>query len=158
MFFHSSRASFLRLSGALIGKNVALHSNVYFFEIGRIQIGSNSTINYGCWLDNRVGIHIGNNVNISHFCNIYTLGHNLASGKMEVAGSKVVIEDDAWIFPRVTIMPGVVIGKGAVVYPCSVVTKNVPEFAIVAGNPAKIVGKRTDKIDYTLDFRVWFAR
>jgi maltose O-acetyltransferase len=54
----------------------------------------------------------------------------------------IVIEDDVWIGARVTILGGVNIGTGAVIGAGSVVTKNVPPYAIVAGNPAKLIRYR----------------
>lgn len=54
----------------------------------------------------------------------------------------VVIEDDVWIGLRVTILPGVTIGKGSVIGASAVVTKSVPPYSVVAGNPAKIVKTR----------------
>ncbi len=54
----------------------------------------------------------------------------------------VVIEDDVWIGSRVTILPGVTIGRGSVVGAAAVVTKDVPPYSVVAGNPAKVVKTR----------------
>jgi acetyltransferase-like isoleucine patch superfamily enzyme len=52
---------------------------------------------------------------------------------------KITIEDDVWIGANVTVLKGINIGTGAVVAAGSVVTKDVPNFAIVAGNPAKVI-------------------
>lgn len=57
---------------------------------------------------------------------------------------------------RVTILPGVTIGRGAVVASNSVVTKDVPSMSIVAGIPAKIISERKSKLKYTLLHRPWF--
>lgn len=54
----------------------------------------------------------------------------------------VLIEDDVWIGDKATILPGVVVGKGCVVGANSVVTKSVPPYSVVVGNPARVVGKR----------------
>lgn len=153
------RAFFMRLLGFRIGRKVALHSWLYFFEIRRnVTIGSNVTINAGCYLDNRMPISIGDNVNISHDVKIYTLGHDVDDPLCKAVGAPVTIRDDAWIFPNVLIMPGVTIGCGAVVYPGSVVTKDVGDFDIVGGNPARTIRKRNTDIRYRVDYRVWFAR
>jgi maltose O-acetyltransferase len=56
----------------------------------------------------------------------------------------VIIADDVWIGTRAIILPGISIGRGAIIGAAAVVTKNVPEYAIVCGNPAKVVKYRTD--------------
>ncbi|MFC6639871.1 acyltransferase [Sulfitobacter sediminilitoris] len=62
------------------------------------------------------------------------------------------MEDYAWISCRVTILPNVRIGRGAVVAAGAVVTKDVPQFAIVAGVPAVVIGERERNLKYQLDF------
>ncbi|TQK04482.1 putative colanic acid biosynthesis acetyltransferase WcaF [Herbaspirillum sp. SJZ130] len=153
------RRGFLRMLGFRIGEKVSIHSWVTFFEARRnVRIGSNVTINGGCYLDNRLGIDIGNNVNISHDVKIYTLGHDIDDPQCAAVGGKVTIHDDAWIFPNVLIMPKVVIGRGAVVYPGSVVTRDVGELEVVGGNPARKIRMRRDDIQYRIDYPVWFAK
>lgn len=141
-----------------LGKNVALHPNLYFYSRGNLKIGNNVTINYGCWLDNRGSIYIGDNVNISHCCKIYTMGHNVNSEHFEPVVKSVVIGNNVWIFPSVMIMPGVEIGDGAVIYPGTVVTKSVPNNSIVAGNPGVIVRARRMEPKYLINYKVWCAR
>lgn len=152
------RAGFLRWLGFSVGRQVALHSWLRFFDARRnVAIGDNVTINSGCYLDNRLPITIGNNVNISHDVKIYTLGHDVDDPYCKAAGKPVVIEDDAWIFPNVLIMPGVRIGRGAVIYPGSVVTRSVMPFEIVGGNPGRHIRMRKEDIRYRVDYRIWFA-
>lgn len=128
-----------------------------FFSFGNFSVGKNCTVNYDCYLDNRAGIRIGDNVNISHNTRIYTLGHDIDDPMSCLVGKPVLIEDNAWIFPNVMVMPGVTIGTGAVVYPGSVVTRNVAAYSIVGGNPAKHIRFRNNTIRYNADFPIWFA-
>ena len=121
------------------------------------MIGKNSVVNFGCYLDNRRGISIGNNVGVAHNTKIYTLGHNLDSPQFETKGAPVIIEDDVFIFSNVMIMPGVTIGQGAIVLPGSVVTKDVPSRKIVGGNPARIIRNRIAEIDYKQSYNYLFA-
>lgn len=156
-FFFSLRRSLLRVTGCRIGAKTTIHRKVVFFSFGQFSIGKHCTVNYHCYMDNRAGIRIGENVNISHHTKIYTLGHNIDDPMSHTVGKSVVIGDNAWIFPNVMIMPGVTIGKGAVIYPGSVVTRDIEEYSIAGGNPAKHIRFRNPSIQYSADFPIWFA-
>lgn len=122
-----------------------------------ISIGSNCVINKNVLLDGRGGIlTIGNNVDIAQETNIWTLEHDVHDDYHKDKGGDVVIEDFAWIASRVTILPGVKIGMGAVVATNSVVTKDVHAMAIVGGIPAKIIGTRQSALKYQLNYQPWF--
>jgi len=124
---------------------------------GRITIGNNTIINKKVTLDGRGGeLIIGNNVDIGQETNIWTLEHDPHDDYHQVRGDSVVIEDFVWIATRVTILPGVKIGRGAVVAANSVVTRNVDAMTIVGGIPAKLIGQRLSKLKYTLKYRPWF--
>ena len=120
-------------------------------------MGNDSVINFGCYLDNRRGIKIGDNVGIAHNTKIYTLGHDIESPKFETKGAQVIIKDNAFIFSNALIMPGVTIGEGAIVLAGSVVTKDVEPWTIVGGNPAKLIKMRKQKIAYLQNYNYWFA-
>ncbi|MFA5316009.1 MAG: acyltransferase [Dehalococcoidales bacterium] len=155
--FFLTRHVVLRIAGIKIGKGSSVHSKVRVFAFGKMIIGSNSTINRGCYLDNRRGIKIGDNVIIAHDTKIYTLGHDINDPLCQTKGSRVVVENYAIIFSNVLIMPGVTIGKGAAVYPGSVVTRDVAPYSVVGGNPAVIVGKRIKNLNYSASYKYWFA-
>ena len=87
---------------------------------------------------------------------IWTLGHDVNDINHTSIGADTTISDYVWIGARSTIMPGVTIGKGAIVGTCSVVTKDVPENAIVAGVPARVIGHRDNPLVYELKYKVWF--
>lgn len=125
------RNLYLRLFGISIGNGSCIHRSCKFFHVGNILIGENSVVNFGCFLDNRRGIKIGNNVGLAHNVKIYTLGHNIDSPKFETKGKPVVIEDGVFVFANAMIMPGITLHKGCVVLPGAVVTKDAPEYAVV---------------------------
>ncbi len=130
-----------------IGKNSCVHMGC--FITGRnIRIGNNSVINRNCFLDGRIGIDIGNNVSISPHTFLVSLGHDAQSPQFTTKGGPVAIADYVWIGIRATILPNVNLGKGCVVGAGSTVTKSFEDFSIVAGNPAKIIGKRTTDLQY----------
>ena len=151
------RKWYLRCFGIKIGKDSSIHRGCRFFHVGKFEMGDNSVINFGCYLDNRRGIKIGNNVGIAHNTKIYTLGHNLESPEFETKGAPVTIEDNVFIFSNALIMPGVTIHEGAIVLAGSVVTKDVEAWTIVGGNPARKIKDRQRKIAYLQKYNYWFA-
>jgi len=114
-----------------------------------IMIGDNNVFNKSVLLDGRGGqLRIGNCVDIAQETNIWTLEHDVHDDYHKDKGGDVIIEDYVWIASRCTILPGVTIGRGAVVACNSVVTKNVPPMAIVAGIPARVIGNRNSQLKY----------
>lgn len=151
------RKIYLKCYNIKIGKDSCIHRKCRFFHVGNFFIGNNSVINFGCYLDNRRGIKIGNNVGIAHNTKIYTLGHNINSPHFETKGASVTIEDNAFIFSNALIMPGVTIHEGAIVLAGSVVTKDVDAYTIVGGYPAKYIKDRQRDIKYKQSYNYWFA-
>ncbi len=142
-------SGFGRQSSVLMGLEVRKPANIF--------IGNHVVINRNVLLDGRGGrIVIGNNADIAQETNIWTLGHNVHDDFHGDSGGDVIIEDYVWIASRATILPGVTIGRGAVVAANAVVTKNVPSMAIVGGIPARVIGKRKSLLKYTLYHRPWF--
>lgn len=105
-----------------------------------IHIGKNVFINSGCQFQDQGGIYIGNRVLIGHQVVLATLNHDIKiSNRASIIPKPIYIGDDVWIGSNVTVLPGVKIGNGAIVGAGSVVIRDVPEYTIVAGNPAKII-------------------
>lgn len=151
------RSDYLRLFGIRLGGGTSIHRRCKFFHVGKLSVGNNTVINFGCYLDNRRGITIGNNVGIAHNTKIYTLGHDLNDPQFKTKGAEVTIKDNVFIFSNALIMLGITIGEGAIVLAGSVVTKDVEPWAIVGGNPAKKIRERSREIDYKQIYRYWFA-
>ncbi len=86
------------------------------------------------------GIMIGNNVQIGPNVTIVTDNHDFYD-RYVLRCRSVVLEDNAWIGVNATIMPGVTVGKNAIIAGGAVVTKNVPANTIVGGNPARVIRK-----------------
>jgi acetyltransferase-like isoleucine patch superfamily enzyme len=136
-----------KFCGVKIGSNSSIAMGC-FITGENIIIGNNTVINRFTYLDGRAGVEIGDNVNISHYTLVQTLTHDPQSPDFVCLIKPVVIESDSWVGARVVILPGVRIGRGAVVGAGSVVTKNVPSYSIVAGNPARIIGLRNSDLRY----------
>jgi maltose O-acetyltransferase len=140
------RLFLLRMLGAKIGK-VAMYGG---FEIRcpkKLTIEDGCSIGPKVRLDARKGLIIKKNVTIAADACIWTLHHDYNDENFKMIGETVVIEEYAWICSRCIILPGVKIGKYAVIASGAVVTKDVPDYTIVGGIPAKIIGQR-DKKDY----------
>lgn len=99
---------------------------------------------------------IGNNVDIAQEVNIWTEQHDYNSPTYASVCKPVKIEDYVWIASRATVLPGVTIGKGAVVASGAIVTKDVPPYTVVAGVPARPIGIRNKELTYNLETRKWF--
>ena len=139
-----------------IGKHCAVCRNVDIRSPYRIGIGEHCTVNKRVVFDGRGGLKIGKNVDIAQEVNIWSLQHDYNSPTYSTKSGIVVIEDYVWLASRVTVLPGVTIGRGAVIGACSVVTKDIPPMSIAVGNPAKIIGRRYDCLEYELGHRGWF--
>lgn len=153
--FFSSRlrmAIYRHLIGMRIGRDSILWAGNVINDPGHLIVGDNSIVGPGNVFLSRGGIEIGNNVNISGFSYFLSQGHDVTAANLTATTlSPVVIEDDAWIATHAMILPGVRIGRGAVVAAGAVVTRDVPPFKVVAGNPARLMKDRTQDIGYRLN-------
>ena len=144
--------------GFRIHRTATLQGGVRFFHVGRLEVGADTVVNRGVYLDNRGGITIGQHVSIAHDSRIYTMGHDIHDPGFAVKAAPVRIDDHAVLFAAAMVMPGVHIGAGAVVMAGAVVTKDVPPRRIVGGNPARDLGERQlEAPSYQLKRRFWFA-
>lgn len=121
-----------------------------------VVIGDNCVINRNCYLDGRTGVHIGNNVNVSFESCLLSLHHDHNLPNFPAIGGVVTIKDHAWIGARAIILPGVTIGEGAVVAAGAVVAKDVGDFEVVGGVPARQIGLRNREIGYLTEFSPYF--
>jgi maltose O-acetyltransferase len=124
---------------------------------GSISIGARSVINRGCLLDGRGGtIDIGSDTDIAQESYFWTLQHDPNDPDHGVKGGDIVIGRNVWIGARSSVLPGVTIGDGAVVATGSVVTRDVKEKCIVAGVPAREIGRRKNNLEYKLNYKPRF--
>lgn len=151
---HSMRhLCYCYLLGVRIGAHTSVHRGCRFYRSSGVQIGTHSIINREVLLDGRMGLQIGDNVSISEGVAIFTLEHDPNSPDFANRGAPVQIEDYVFVGARAIILPGVTVGRGAVVAAGAVVTRDVEPFTIVGGVPAKPIGQRTHDLRYQLDYR-----
>ena len=150
---HILRRFFLRIfMNVQIGEGSSTHMGLRLYTYGHLSIGNFCVIDRNCVLDSRGSITVGNNVNISPEVMILTAYHDPDDEDFAGVEKPVVIEDYAWLATRSLILPGVKIGRSAIVAAGSVVTKDVPPDAIVGGNPARFIRERKGIQRYTLNY------
>lgn len=114
---------------------LTIGEHVFIGEYNNLRIGGGSLI-------------IGNNVSISEHITMVVSNHGMKRDVLhqkqywDTVRTGIIIEDDVWIGANSVILPGVTIKKGAVVGAGSIVTKDIPPYAIVCGNPARIIKYR----------------
>lgn len=144
---------YLKAYLAEVGAGTSVQMGCKFLNGRKVYLGDRNVINFGCLFDGRhYHIRTGADVSIGPEAAILTLGHDPHSPEFADRGGDVIIGDRVWIAYRAIILPGVTIGEGAVVGAGSVVTKNVESYSIVAGVPAKNIGKRNSKLIYNLQY------
>ncbi len=153
--FHSVRKVLYRLGGIKIGTDSKIHMWARFYYPSNISIGKDTIVGDHIFLDGRAKLTIGDHVDIASSVMIYNSEHDLDSQTFKAREEPVFISDYVFIGPRAIILPGVTLGKGAVVAAGAVVTKDVPAFTIVGGVPAKVIGERKNK---NLNYKLGRAR
>lgn len=128
-----------------MGVSCFLGKNSRIWSAKRIEIGDRVLISHNVNIHDTDGHSLDPAARHTHFQQIFTIGHPLETSDIPTAS--VTIEDDVWIGFNSTILKGVTIGEGAIIGACSVVTKNVSPYTIVAGNPAKFI-RNIDKNEH----------
>lgn len=142
---HVIRKIFYLASGINLPLSSTIHIGANFFNPGNIKIGDDTIIGDHCFLDGRDKLTIGSHVGIASQVLIYNDEHNIHSANYENSFGPVTIGDYVFIGPRAIILPNITIGKGAVVAAGAVVTKDIPDFEIWGGVPAKKIADRENK-------------
>lgn len=125
------------------GKKINIEKGADFGDGSEIEIGDYSAIGVDCQICGP--IKIGNDVMMGPEVIILTLNHRFERLDIPMwqqghyPSEPVVIGDDVWIGTRAIILPGVTISKGAIIGAGAIVTRDVPEYAIAGGNPARVI-------------------
>ncbi|HDR4707876.1 TPA: CatB-related O-acetyltransferase [Bacillus paranthracis] len=143
--------------GVIIGENVSIDEYSYINDnsiVFNSNIGKFCSISYNCMigLPNHPIRHISTSPFLYSDNNVLNI-----SRSFEELNSQTLIGNDVWIGAQVIIMRGVSIGNGAIIGAGSVVTKDVPPYAIAVGNPAKVIKYRFEQkqIEFLENFRYW---
>lgn len=130
-----------------VGKEVNIDEGCWISHPNNLVINDYVGINKGCRINCAGKIVIGSSTLLGPGVYIWSQNHNFMNKNIPFTQQgyeykKVIIDEDVWVAARVTIMPGVTIGKGAIICAGAVVTKNVRPYTIVAGVPATYIGQR----------------
>ncbi|MDD6615886.1 MAG: sugar O-acetyltransferase [Lachnospiraceae bacterium] len=133
----------------LLGKSEGAFINPPFYcDYGfNIEVGKNFFANYNCTILDVAKVIIGDNCQMAPNVAIYTAGHPVHPDSRNSAyeyGISVTIGNNCWIGGNTVICPGVHIGDNVIIGAGSVVTKDIPDWSIAAGNPCKVLRKITD--------------
>lgn len=132
------------------GTGTIVQPRVRITHPSRVYLGDGTTIQNDTMLASMGGVHVGDYVGIGYSVTILTFNHSYRNSTslpydQKVFLQPVIIRDLAWLGWHTRVMPGVEIGEGAIVAMGSVVTKNVAPLAIVMGNPAEVIGRRSEE-------------
>lgn len=134
----------------LLGKSENAFINPPFYcDYGKnIEVGINFFANYNCTIIDVAKVKIGDNCQFAPNVSIYTAGHPLhpvARNSLYEYGIEVTVGDNVWIGGNTVIMPGVHIGSNTVIGAGSVVTKDIPDWVVAAGNPCRVIREITEE-------------
>lgn len=142
------RRKALSIIGTAIGKKTYIDRHCHIMSPNKLKVGKYTHINRMTTLDARGGLTIGDSVSVSHGVMIMSGSHDFNSRQFLVRFLPITIGDYVWIGCGAIILQNVTIGKGAVIAAGAVVTKDVPPYAVVGGIPAKIIGHRSEDLNY----------
>jgi maltose O-acetyltransferase len=138
------RVSLFRFAGVHIGRGTTIWGRIHVAgsedPARKLTIGDECHINGGCHFDVSAPIEISDNATLGHEVLLLTGGHVIGPPGRRAAAltcKPIVVGRGAWLGARVTVLPGVTIGDGAVVAAGAVVTRDVPPHTVVAGVPAR---------------------
>ncbi|KRP35477.1 MAG: hypothetical protein ABS34_10935 [Opitutaceae bacterium BACL24 MAG-120322-bin51] len=133
----------LRCFGAEIAIGCVVHSSARIYAPWKLKMEARACLasNVNCY--NVDTVELGVDATVSEAAYLCTASHDIYSAGRELITRAIRIEDNAWVFAKAMIGPGVVIGEGAVVAMGAVVVKPVAAYDVVGGNPARIIKKRS---------------
>jgi len=153
---HYIRRFIYRFWGIKIGKGSTIHMHASFYYPPNIKIGEDTIIGEKAVLDGRDKLTIGDHVDVASEVMFYNAEHDVHDQNFRAVTAPIIVGDYVFIGPRAIILPGVTIHKGAIVAAGAVVTKDISEFTIVGGVPAKEIGQRENKNpNYKLGRAAW---
>jgi len=131
----------LQLFGASIGRGLVIKPQVWIKYPWRLALGEHCWIGRGVWIDNLADVQFHDHVCVSQQVYICTGSHNYRRPSFDLITRPVEVGNGVWLGARALVLGGVSIGANAVVAAGSIVTSDVSAATVVAGNPARPLGK-----------------
>ena len=157
------RPVLFRIKGAQIGRLVVLGKSRVQGNLGNLHIGDQTSLGQ-CEITLHDTVKIGSRVVINDGAVLLTASHSLSDPQWRHKKGPITVGDYAWVATNAIILPGVSIGRGAVVGAGAVVRRDVPEYAVVSGNPSSVQCiQRTRTLAYSpvllnAPFEAWIGR
>lgn len=151
LFGDRLRARFVAKRIKSVGENFLVLAGTRFRTMENLVIGDNVTLGYDNFIQALGGVTIGNNVLCGPGVKIWSVNHNYQKKSVLIRDQgqslkPVVLGDDIWLGSNAFITPGVILPQGAVVAANAMVTaKHYKPYCIVAGNPGRVIGYRSDE-------------
>jgi putative colanic acid biosynthesis acetyltransferase WcaF len=148
LFFLSPRPMFgwrrflLRLFGATVGRNANVYPSAKIYLPWNLSLGAEASIGEWALIYNLGKVQIGPQATISHRAHLCAGTHDYSDPALPLLRESIEIGPQAWICADAFIGPNVKVGAGAVVGARSVLVRDIPDWAVVAGNPAKVIKTR----------------
>jgi putative colanic acid biosynthesis acetyltransferase WcaF len=136
------RRGILRCFGAQIGREVRVYSSTVIYFPWNLRADDWSSIGEWALIYNLGPVSIGRSASISHRAHLCAGTHDYTAATLPLLKPPIVIGPQAWICADAFVGPNVRVGEGAVVGARSVVMRDVPDWTVVAGNPARVIKKR----------------
>jgi acetyltransferase-like isoleucine patch superfamily enzyme len=150
-FLNLIKKTILVARGAKIGKRVFIYPGVFIDYPKNMVIGDDAVLSRGVTITTGGGVYIGKRVLIGYSTKILSADHRIPESHKEpirFSGhiyGKIEIQDDVWICANCVITKGCSVGRGSVIASGGVVTKDIPEFVLAGGVPAKIIKSRSNR-------------
>lgn len=143
--FHGWRRLLLRAFGARVGRGAHPYPSARIWAPWNLEMRDHSCLSHfvDCYCVDK--IVIGRSATVSQYSFLCTASHDYDRPDLPIVSAPITLEEYAWVTADVFVGPGVTIGRGAVVGARSTVTRDVPPWTIVAGNPARSIGERDSR-------------
>jgi putative colanic acid biosynthesis acetyltransferase WcaF len=139
---HGWRRFLLRLFGAKLARRTSIYPSVQIWAPWQLEMHEGSCLSpyVDCYNVDRVVL--GRKATVSQYSYLCTATRDYNTPGLPMVSAPIVIEEEAWVTAQAYVGPGITVGRGAVVGACSVVTRDVEDWMVVVGNPARAVRRR----------------